>query len=219
MTEELKPSVTLVALTKPQGLTLTPEEFIAYCARVSSPGNQHNSATSGKLISYLFDNKHWSPFEMVHLVMQITTTRDISRQIIRHRSFSFSEWSQRYAEVSERGEVRECRLQDLKNRQSSLYCGNTRIRKVFVLTQRAAWGVCYGLYRLALRLGVAKEQARVLLPEGLTRTTLFMAGTLRSWIHYCQLRTGNGTQLEHQEIAKACLDIIHQEFPSLRECL
>jgi thymidylate synthase (FAD) len=219
MSEGPDQKVELIALTKPLKVDFTTEEFVAYCARVSNPENQRNKKTSGKLIKYLLDKKHWSPFEMVSIVMQITTTRDISRQIIRHRSFSFSEWSQRYAKASGMEGTRQCRLQNPKDRQGSIYCTNDHITKVFDRSQKLAWFVCSHLYNLALRMGVAKEQARVLLPEGLTITTLFMAGTLRSWIHYCQLRTGNGTQWEHQEIAQACAELIGKEFPTIKAYL
>ena len=184
------------------------EDFIAYCARVSNPTNQNNSKTASKLLAYLIKNKHWSPFEMASVTMEINTTRDISRQILRHRSFSFQEFSQRYAE-SEDFTLRNTRFQDRKNRQNSVAPdpnsqSHNTVDSHWQHHQTEIIKRAKEAYRWALSVGIAKEQARSVLPEGNTGTTLYMAGTLRSWIHYCQLRMGNGTQKEHQEIAEMC---------------
>lgn len=221
----MKSNVELVALSSPSAITecANANQFIAYVARVSNPANQNNKKSAPKLIRYLIENEHWSPFEMVHLTMGITTTRDISRQIIRHRSFSYQEFSQRYA-VQDDFQFREARWQDLKNRQNSHPIDHTSEEgmmadvdwrraqeEVLMLSKKA--------YNWALAKGIAKEQARAVLPEGLTKTTLYMAGSLRSWIHYCQLRSANGTQLEHQWIAKKCWTIIRQHFPDVAEAV
>jgi len=197
------------------------EDFIAYCARVSNPGNQNNTKTAPKLLAYLIKNKHWSPFEMASVTMEITTTRDISRQILRHRSFSFQEFSQRYA-VSEDFWLRETRLQDKKNRQNSTPIDLNN--KEDVLTnehwleqQTELIKRIKSLYNWALDAGIAKEQARAILPEGNTGTTLYMAGTLRSWVHYCQLRGANGTQKEHSEIADLCWEELKSIYPNVIE--
>lgn len=210
-------SVKLVAITKPviAGVN-TAEEFIAYAARVSNPGNQINNETAPKLLKYLAKHRHWSPFEMVSLTMEINTTRDIGRQILRHRSFSFQEFSQRYAEVVAPLEFREARLQDNKNRQNSIKIdGSSEIHTSWSEMQREVQELCQTHYKTAIGMGIAKEQARSLLPEGLTPSTMYMSGTLRSWIHYCDLRGSNGTQSEHMDIAKEAWDIILGEFPSL----
>jgi len=184
------------------------EDFIAYCARVSNPTNQNNDKTSSKLLAYLIRNQHWSPFEMASVTMEINTTRDISRQILRHRSFSFQEFSQRYAE-SEDFTLRNTRFQDRKNRQNSVAPdpnsqSHNTVNSHWQHHQTEIIKRAKEAYRWALSVGIAKEQARSVLPEGNTETTLYMAGTLRSWIHYCKLRMGNGTQKEHQEIAEMC---------------
>ena len=184
------------------------EDFIAYCARVSNPTNQNNDKTSSKLLAYLIRNQHWSPFEMASVTMEINTTRDISRQILRHRSFSFQEFSQRYAE-SEDFTLRNTRFQDRKNRQNSVAPdpnsqSHNTVNSHWQHHQTEIIKRAKEAYKWALSVGIAKEQARSVLPEGNTETTLYMAGTLRSWIHYCQLRMGNGTQKEHQEIAEMC---------------
>lgn len=223
-------SVKLVALThpriqipvegKPGTFTLLGNEsFIAYCARVSNPANQDNP-DSAKLLKYLVKNKHWSPFEMVHLVMEINTTRDIARQILRHRSFSFQEFSQRYAEIdSSVWNVREVRLQDHKNRQNSIETDDEDLAEMWQSSQREVWLTAIDEYNWAISKGIAKEVARSVLPEGLTMSRMYMSGTLRSWIHYCELRMANGTQKEHQLIAKECWNVITTEFPSLKEIL
>ena len=211
--------VRLIALTKPEDGS-KPEDLISYCARVSNPKNQENYATSGKLLRYLIKNQHWSPFEMVSATIEIETTRDIGRQILRHRSFSFQEFSQRYAEKGEEfpdKDMRECRLQDNKNRQNSLETDNDMLRMNWFLAQTRVQEVALREYNWAIQVGVAKEVARSILPEGLTMSRIYMQGTLRSWIHYCQLRMDNGTQKEHQDIAEKCWNILQREFPFLKE--
>ena len=212
--------VNLIALSKPSAITdcHTAEQLVAYAARVSNPANQNNTKTAGKLLRYLIRENHWSPFEMVHLTMEITTTRDISRQIIRHRSFSFQEFSQRYA-VSENFENREARLQDDKNRQNSIETDDPDLAAEWREIQSDLINHAKNAYSWALGKGIAKEQARAVLPEGNTVTTLYMAGSLRSWIHYCDLRMANGTQKEHMEVAQKCWDIITGHFPSVAEAL
>jgi len=209
----------LVALSKPSAITdcSTAEELVAWTARVSNPANQNNTKTAGRLVKYLIREAHWSPFEMVHMTIGIDTTRDISRQILRHRSFSFQEFSQRYA-VSENFTIdREARLQDTKNRQNSISAGDDGLQATFTEAQRKVLAEASKAYDHCLKMGIAKEQARALLPEGLTGTTLYMSGTLRSWIHYIDLRAGNGTQKEHMEIALQCKDIVETHFPMLKE--
>ena len=213
--------VQLVSLSTPSASTGThgADEFVAYCARVSNPGNQNNSKTAAGLLKYLIQNDHWSPFEMVSITMEIHTTRDISHQIVRHRSFAFQEFSQRYA-VSDTFQTRETRLQDPKNRQNSVEIDISNIESkkladLWYLKQQEVLQKSRQVYEWALQRGIAKEQARAALPEGLTGTTLYMAGTLRSWIHYCQLRMANGTQKEHQHVAELCWDIIGTHFPSV----
>lgn len=215
----MKQTVALIALSKPSAITdcRTAEELVAYTARVSNPANQNNAKTAGRLVKYLIREAHWSPFEMVHATMEIKTTRDISRQILRHRSFSFQEFSQRYA-VSE-GFItdREARLQDEKNRQNSIETEDRQLQIDFERAQSRTLKWAKENYEWALKQGIAKEQARALLPEGLTETTLYMAGSLRSWIHYIDLRSANGTQKEHMDIALQCKDIIQHHFPMLEE--
>jgi thymidylate synthase (FAD) len=190
------------------------ESFIAYCARVSNPSNQLNPDT-GKLLSYMIKNQHWSPFEMVNVVMEIETTRDIARQILRHRSFSFQEFSQRYAEVTEMHPPREARLQDTKNRQNSIEIDDEELQGMWDDIQLNLLLDAEEAYKWAIENGIAKEQARVVLPEGLTMSRMYMNGTLRSWIHYCDLRCGNGTQKEHREVALECRKILMDRFPFL----
>lgn len=215
--------VSLVGMTKPSAATgcETANQLIAYAARVSNPGNQNNDKTAPKLLRYLIENDHWSPFEMVSVTMEIVTTRDISRQIIRHRSFSFQEFSQRYAESTD-FTVRECRYQDTKNRQNSVEIDTTNpaereVAEMWRMKQHHVLKTSKDVYEWALRNGIAKEQARAVLPEGNTETTLYMAGTLRSWLHYCQLRMANGTQKEHMEVAKKCWDVLGTHFPDVIE--
>ena len=212
--------VSLVGMTTPSAVTgcHTANELIAYAARVSNPGNQNNAETAPKLLKYLIKNAHWSPFEMVSVTMEIKTTRDISRQIIRHRSFSFQEFSQRYAE-STVFKTRECRLQDEKNRQNSIETEDKELAENWNMAQAKVINAANDAYKWALKNGIAKEQARAVLPEGNTETTLYMSGTLRSWVHYCVLRMDNGTQKEHIEIAKQCWDVLSQHFPDVAKAV
>ena len=191
------------------------QELIAFCARVSNPSNQLNSETSEKLINYLIKNYHWSPLEMVNVCLEIETTRDIARQILRHRSFSFQEFSQRYANPTEDLDfvIREARLQDNKNRQNSIENENSELEIEWANKQKKVIENAISTYEWAIQNGIAKEQARVALPEGNTVSRLYMNGTLRSWIHYIQLRASHGTQKEHIEIAKACALVISKIFP------
>jgi thymidylate synthase (FAD) len=199
-----------------QMVPMNANDFIAYCARVSNPANQNNTETSEKLLKYLVRNKHWSPFEMVSITMEIETTRDIGRQILRHRSFSFQEFSQRYAAVVDMSEPREARLQDAKNRQNSIETDDDFIKQKWDELQGLLKDQASYIYKWALDNGIAKEQARVVLPEGLTMSRMYMSGTLRSWIHYCELRTANGTQKEHREIAVKAWELIEDQFPALK---
>ena len=210
-------SVRLIGVTQP--VDMSPEEFIAYTARVSNPANQMNHETSGRLLKYLVKHRHWSPFEMVSVTMEIKTTRDIARQILRHRSFSFQEFSQRYAAVEEDPIFRECRLQDNINRQNSIKTEQKRLKDRWDWMQREVWLSAISNYNTALEMGVAKEQARALLPEGITPSTLYMSGTLRSWLHYIDLRQANGTQREHSDIALLCKDELREIFPNIMEML
>jgi len=190
--------------------------LVAYCARVSNPGNQNNNKTAEKLIKYLIKNKHWSPLEMANVCMEIETTRDIARQILRHRSFSFQEFSQRYADPTEdlNFVTRQARLQDTKNRQNSIEIPmEDSINHIWESYQEVIIERCKHAYDWAIQAGIAKEQARAVLPEGLTMSRMYVNGTLRSWIHYIQLRSENGTQKEHIDIAKACAEAIYQLFP------
>ncbi|MBO71890.1 MAG: FAD-dependent thymidylate synthase [Actinomycetota bacterium] len=191
------------------------QELVAFCARVSNPSNQLNTETSEKLITYLIKNAHWSPLEMVSACLEIETTRDIARQMLRHRSFSFQEFSQRYANPVEDLEfvTREARMQDPKNRQNSIDTDNSEIVNEWTSKQNEVIEAATNAYNWAIDSGIAKEQARSVLPEGNTVSRLYMNGTLRSWIHYIELRAGNGTQKEHMEIAKACAEVIHNIFP------
>jgi thymidylate synthase (FAD) len=205
----------------PGGMNLL--EQVAFAARVSNPANQNNTETADKLVRYLIKNQHWSPLEMVSVCLEIDTTRDIARQILRHRSFSFQEFSQRYADASQLGfEIRECRLQDTKNRQNSIALDvkddeQRRIAYQWEQFQKNMQTMCQDTYQWALEHGIAKEQARSVLPEGMTKSRMYMNGTLRSWVHYIQLRSANGTQKEHQEIALACADAIEPIFPMIKE--
>lgn len=211
-------TVKLIAISKPTiDECQTAEDLVAYCARVSNPSNQANHLTSGKLVRYLIKNQHWSPLEMVHLVIEITTTRDIARQILRHRSFSFQEFSQRYADpTQDLGFVtREARLQDTKNRQNSIEVEDENLQLKWNSMQIDLRAKVIDTYNWAIESGIAKEQARAVLPEGLTVSRMYMAGSLRSWVHYCDLRRANGTQKEHQQIAEDCWKIILEQFPIL----
>ena len=203
----------------PEGRNLL--EQIAYCARVSNPGNQDNVDTAEKLVRYLIKHKHWSPLEMVSVCLEIETTRDIARQILRHRSFSFQEFSQRYAVADLDFELKECRLQDQKNRQNSIELDRSddarRLAYQWENHQKNIQMMCKDTYKWALEHGIAKEQARAVLPEGITGSRMYMNGTLRSWVHYIQLRSANGTQKEHQEVALACVEAIKPIFPMIEE--
>jgi thymidylate synthase (FAD) len=194
-------------------------ELVAFCARVSNPNNQSNKDTSEKLIRYLVKNQHWSPLEMVSMCLEIETTRDIARQILRHRSFSFQEFSQRYADPTKDLSfvIREARLQDTKNRQNSVENKNLALAAWWEERQKRVIREAEEAYNWAIDQGIAKEQARAVLPEGLTVSRLYMNGTLRSWIHYIQLRSANGTQKEHQEIAQKCAEVIAKVFPLANE--
>jgi len=201
------------------------QDLVAYCARVSNPSNQANSETSERLIKYLIKHKHWSPLEMVSVCIEVETTRDIARQLLRHRSFSFQEFSQRYAdptaELDDAFVLREARMQDTKNRQNSveLDMSDEKQRLLAYEWERSQKRVLYAVkkeYEWAIKNGIAKEQARAVLPEGLTVSRLYVNGTLRSWIHYIDLRDGNGTQKEHAEIARACAEVIAKVFPIIK---
>jgi thymidylate synthase (FAD) len=216
--------VELLSYTQPaQNFAENMTELVAFCARVSNPSNQNNKQTSEKLIRYLINNQHWSPLEMVNVCLEIETTRDIARQILRHRSFSFQEFSQRYADASQLGyELKECRLQDTKNRQNSIEIDIQNEDDRFLVAewtrrQEEIMNLVEENYKWAIECGIAKEQARAVLPEGMTGSRLYMNGTLRSWVHYIQLRSANGTQKEHQEIALACADAIEPIFPMIKE--
>lgn len=195
------------------------QELIAFCARVSNPSNQFNMDTADKLIRYLVKNKHWSPLEMVSACLEIETTRDIARQILRHRSFSFQEFSQRYADPTKDLDfvVRDARLQDTKNRQNSIETDDLALNVQWVAKQQAVIDLVKETYKWAVDNGIAKEQARAVLPEGNTVSRLYMNGTLRSWVHFIELRSGNGTQKEHREVARACAQAITEMFPMVNE--
>ena len=197
------------------------QDFVAYCARVSNPTNQMNNETAEKLIKYLIKHKHWSPLEMVSATMEIETTRDIARQLLRHRSFSFQEFSQRYADPADMGanyfETSEARLQDTKNRQNSIEINDEELQNMWNIKQRAVMQEAEEAYDWAIEKGIAKEQARKVLPEGLTLSKLYVNGTLRSWVHYIELRSANGTQKEHMELAQACGQAIAEVFPLAKD--
>jgi len=209
----------VIAVSKPTDESMTIDEFIAYVARVSNPSNQNNSETASKLLKYLIKNKHWSPFEMVHVTIEINTTRDIARQILRHRSFSFQEFSQRYADpTKDLGfTTREARLQDTKNRQNSISIDDDALKASWLSEQQHLIEQANKTYDWAIQHGIAKEQARAVLPEGLTVSRMYMAGSLRSWIHYCQLRMTAGTQKEHRMVATDCWYLLMDQFPSLKD--
>jgi thymidylate synthase (FAD) len=217
----------IIAVTQPtiesehNSYPMEVDQFIAYVARVSNPSNQNNTLTASKLLKYLAKHKHWSPFEMVNVVMEIETTRDIARQILRHRSFSFQEFSQRYADpTQDLGFVgREARLQDTKNRQNSIEVNDKELQDTWNRMQAEVIAKVDATYQWAIQMGVAKEQARAVLPEGLTVSRMYMNGTLRSWIHYCQLRMGPETQKEHRQVALDAWNEIIKVFPSLEDAL
>jgi thymidylate synthase (FAD) len=217
-------NVRMVSYSKPsdemfeEGL-VDVQELVAFCARVSNPSNQFNTETSEKLIKYLIKHQHWSPLEMVSACLEIETTRDIARQILRHRSFSFQEFSQRYADPTKDLSfvLREARLQDTKNRQNSVETDNPALQAFWETQQNRVLDAAKGAYEWAIQNGIAKEQARAVLPEGLTVSRLYMNGTLRSWIHFIELRSANGTQKEHQEVARQCAKVIAEVFPLANE--
>jgi thymidylate synthase (FAD) len=217
-------NVRMVSYSKPseemynEGL-VDVQELVAFCARVSNPSNQFNTETSEKLIKYLIKHQHWSPLEMVSACLEIETTRDIARQILRHRSFSFQEFSQRYADPTKDLSfvLREARLQDTKNRQNSVETDNLALQAFWETQQQRVLEAAKSAYEWAIENGIAKEQARAVLPEGLTVSRLYMNGTLRSWIHFVELRSANGTQKEHQEVARACARVIAEVFPLANE--
>ena len=210
-------NVTLVNYSQePKGRNLL--EQIAFAARVSNPANQNNDESAEKLVRYLIKHKHWSPLEMVNVCLEIETTRDIARQILRHRSFSFQEFSQRYANATELGfELKEARLQDIKNRQASIEIDDKVLQTRWKQKQQSVAFASLEAYDWAIENGIAKEQARAVLPEGMTVSKLYMNGTLRSWVHYIQLRSGVETQKEHREIALACANAIESIFPMIKE--
>ena len=222
MEENMK--VRMVSYSKPseemyeEGL-VDVQELVAFCARVSNPSNQFNTETSEKLIKYLIKHQHWSPLEMVSACLEIETTRDIARQILRHRSFSFQEFSQRYADPTKDLSfvLREARLQDTKNRQNSVENTNLALAAWWEERQKRVIKEAEEAYAWAIQNGIAKEQARAVLPEGLTVSRLYMNGTLRSWIHFIELRSANGTQKEHQEVARQCAKVIAEVFPLAKE--
>jgi thymidylate synthase (FAD) len=195
------------------------QELVAFCARVSNPSNQFNTDTSEKLIKYLIKHQHWSPLEMVSACLEIETTRDIARQMLRHRSFSFQEFSQRYADPTKDLSfvLREARLQDTKNRQNSVENNNLALAAWWEERQKRVIEEAKNAYEWAITNGIAKEQARAVLPEGLTVSRLYMNGTLRSWIHFIELRSANGTQKEHQQVARECAKVIAEVFPLANE--
>ena len=216
--------VNLIGITKPSAYTgcTTANELVAWTARVSNPSNQNNTATAPKLVQYLIKNQHWSPLEMVHVSMEIRTTRDIARQILRHRSFMFQEYSQRYADpTKDLGFVnREARLQDAKNRQNSIEVGDNKLlQENWNIRQARVISESLYAYNWAIENGIAKEQARAVLPEGNTESVMIVTGTLRSWVHYCQLRMDKATQKEHRIIAEQCWDIIAHHFPDVKKAL
>ena len=216
--------VRLVSYSKPtiefenEGITDV-QELVAFCARVSNPSNQNNNETSQKLIRYLINNKHWSPLEMVTACIEIETTRDIARQILRRRSFSFQEFSQRYADPTKDLSfvLKEARLQDNKNRQNSIDTDNETLKSEWINKQKKLIDLSLKTYKWAIDNGIAKEQARAVLPEGNTVSRMYMNGTLRSWVHYIELRSSNGTQKEHMEIAKSIAKIISDIFPMMSD--
>ena len=207
--------VKIISYSKPDDGEESLQDLVAYCARVSNPANQSNTETNEKLITYLVKNNHWSPLEMVSICLEIETTRDIARQILRHRSFSFQEFSQRYAIADLGFEQKEARTQDKKNRQNSIKTDDDALKTEWATQQKNVIDKATEAYQWALSNGIAKEQARAVLPEGMTMSRMYMNGTLRSWVHYIQLRSSNGTQREHQEVAVACAEEIKKIFPMI----
>jgi len=218
-------NVKLVSYTQPteefknEGLENV-QDLVAFCAKVSNPTSQINKETSERLIKYLIKHQHWSPLEMANAVLEIDTTRDIAHQIVRHRSFAFQEFSQRYADPAEQGEIfeySEARLQDTKNRQNSISTDDKNLQHWWDMQQKHVAEVAKVIYENAIEKGIAKEQARKVLPEGITKTRLYMNGTIRSWVHYIELRSANGTQKEHMDIAIACAKAISEIFPLMND--
>lgn len=209
--------VKLISYSKPTEEDQSLQDVVAYCARVSNPANQMNTETNERLIRYLMKHQHWSPLEMVSICLEIETTRDIARQILRHRSFSFQEFSQRYAIADLGFEPKEARLQDYKNRQNSLETDNIQLQEDWKKQQENVTDAAQLAYKWAIDNGIAKEQARSVLPEGMTISRMYMNGTLRSWVHYIQLRTEAGTQKEHRDVAYACALAIQPIFPMIME--
>jgi len=216
--------VKLISYSKPSDELLNDgienvQDLIAFCARVSNPSNQLNTETADRLINYLVKHKHWSPLEMTSACLEVETTRDIARQFLRHRSFSFQEFSQRYADPTQdlEFEIREARLQDTKNRQNSIEVEDPQLARWWFDEQRRLLWMIKQSYAEAIKKGIAKEQARAILPEGNTVSRMYVNGTLRSWVHYCELRSGNGTQKEHMEIARACAKVIAEIFPLIEQ--
>ena len=206
--------VNLISYTKCSQSNKSIEDLVAYCARVSNPSNQDNTESNERLIKYLIKNNHWSPFEMVNICIEIEATRDIIRQILRHRSFSFQEFSQRYAVADLGIDYKEARLQDSKNRQNSIeIIDNENLKNEWIKKQKEVIEIVQFNYHWALENGIAKEQARAVLPEGMTLSKIYVNGTLRSWIHYIELRSSNGTQKEHRDIAISCARLIDTIFP------
>src|SRR6056300_638604 len=196
------------------------QDLVAYCARVSNPSNQANTKTTAKLLDYLIKHKHWSPFEMASACIEVNTTRDIARQLLRHRSFSFQEFSQRYADIRDLSDsivIRKARLQDPKNRQNSVMTDDTQLHLAWEVHQRDIWQQAMKSYKWAIENGIAKEQARAILPEGNTPSRLYVNGTIRSWIHYIELRSANGTQQEHIQLARAVAEAIGKIYPKALE--
>ena len=201
------------------GKKMTAQDIIVYCARISNPKNQNSDAPADKLLKYLIEHKHWSPFEMVDMIVEINTTRDIARQILRHRTFSFQEFSQRYADPTKDLAVymREARLQDTKNRQNSIETDDDELKWAWEAKQKQIVHEAELAYKWAIENGIAKEQARAVLPEGNMQSRMYMKGNVRSWIHYCELRCANGTQKEHREIAYKCAGILKEHLPFLKQ--
>jgi thymidylate synthase (FAD) len=211
--------VKLISYTQSVDQNQSFQDLVAYCAKVSNPANQNNTETNEKLINYLIKNNHWSPLEMVSICIEIETTRDIARQILRHRSFSFQEFSQRYALANLEFELREARVQDKKNRQNSIEIDDCALKETWENVQDRVAETAESAYKWAIENGIAKEQARAVLPEGMTVSRLYMNGTLRSWVHYIKLRSGNGTQKEHREVAVMCANVIEPIFPMIKDFL
>lgn len=217
-------SVNLVGITHPNETYTgckTANELVAWAARVSNPSNQNNIETAPKLVKYLIKNQHWSPLEMVSIQLEVKTTRDIARQLLRHRSFSFQEYSQRYADpTKELGVIhREARMQDVKNRQNSIEAEDVELTANWQIQQEHVTNASLTAYRWAIKNGIAKEQARAVLPEGMTESVVIVAGTLRSWVHYCKLRCDIATQKEHRIVADQCWAIIKEHFPEIDQAL